>query len=306
MVCRDLILGGTGFLGSHLAAALVSAGHDVTVVGRKSRGCEGARVVQCDLYQMGSSDLATLLAGAGTVYHLAWSSLPASAEADPGLDLHDNVGFMVRLLAAIRGSNQRLVFVSSGGAVYGPSLAPSISEDHPLRPISAYGAGKAAAETYAGLYRDGYGLDVRIARLANPFGPGQALDRMQGALARFLNLALKGRPIEIWGDGEVIRDYIDVRDAVKGLRDIAEADLDGSSEQAIFNIGRGEGASLNDLIDLIEEALDRRLDVVRLPPRSIDVPRNVLSIARAERRLGWAPRFTLEQGLHHLAIQLRR
>ena len=148
----------------------------------------------------------------------ASGSLPATANANPLGDLLGNVGATVALLDALaRRGAARVVFASSGGTVYGRLERTPVPEDHRLAPITAYGAGKATAETYLGLYRSLHGLDCRVARIANPYGAGQDLSRGQGAVTTFLHHAITGQPISIWGSGEVVRDYIHISDTARGL-----------------------------------------------------------------------------------------
>ena len=302
----DLVLGGSGFLGSALAGAVAARGRSVVAVGRRTPDAvaSGIRWIARDLHRLSQDDLYALVADAEVVHHLAWSNLPAQAEADPCADQAANVGFTVRLLAAVQRSGSRLVFVSSGGTVYGPSGGQRLREDHPLRPVSAYGAAKAAAEVYAGLFNDAYGCDVRIARLANPFGHGQGSDRLQGALSRFARQALAGRELEIWGDGEVVRDYLHVDDAVAGLQALAYAERSSLGARPVFNIGSGQGASLNQLVDLLSARLRRPVAVLRREGRKLDVPHNVLCIQAAADRLDWRPGLTLEQGVDRMLDQL--
>jgi UDP-glucose 4-epimerase len=304
---KQVVLGGSGFIGGHLTAALSSGGAPVLSVGRRFAKAPPFECVEqrsVDLYSCSFSELREVVAGAAVVYHLAWSTYPATAELNPKADLEANVGFTVRLLESLRGSGARLVFCSSGGTVYGASKADFISELHPLRPMTAYGAGKVAAEAYACLFERAYGIDVRIARLANPYGLGQDAGRLQGALTRFVMQALDGVGIEIWGNGEVVRDYIHIDDAVEALRCLGAAPRAQLGEEAIFNIGGGCGTSLNQLIDHIEAGLRRRVKVTYREARSIDAPRNVLAIERAARLLGWRPEIGVEAGIKQLLVAM--
>jgi len=188
-----------------------------------------------------------------------------------------------------------VVFSSSGGTVYGKLRFVPAHEEHPLSPMNAYGAGKAAAELYVGAYRNLYGLDCRIARLANPFGAGQNLARGQGAATTFLHHALKQEPIVIWGDGEVIRDYIHIADAAAGLVALARAPAGGGPWT--FNIASGQGTSLNGIIVELEARLGRRLDVQHMAGRTFDVPINILDVRLAHEVLGWRPALSFSDGL---------
>ena len=198
-----------------------------------------------------------------------------------------------------------MVFLSSGGTVYGEPRSDRIDEDHPRQPISVYGAAKYSAEIYAELYARKHGLDVRIARLSNPFGAGQQ-ERLQGAVARFARQAIDGAPIEVWGDGTVVRDYLHVADAVECLVRLSLAPREGLGGRLAFNIGSGEGVNLRHLLALVEQAAGHPIEVSFTPARTMDVSRNVLDIARARRLLGWAPSLSLPEGLQRLFDELRR
>lgn len=294
-MARHLVTGAAGFIGRHLVRALEQAGEAVTPLGRAQAG---------DLFRLDEAGLARLIAGHDVVHHLAWSTIPQTSEADPAADLGDNIPLFVRVLRAARSEDARVVFASSGGTVYGRGTGASFREDDPLRPVGAHGAGKAAAELYARAALAA-GADVRIARLANPYGAGQATSRMQGAASRFAAQALAGERIEIWGDGSVVRDYVHVADAVDGLVRLAAADRNALGPDPVVNLGSGVGTSLAELVVRIGEAVGRTAQVAHRRARAFDVPANVLDVARAAERLGWRPRLTLACGLARMTADLR-
>ena len=304
----ELVLGGEGFVGSQLVQTLCSHGAFVMSVDRQSLSPTHHPRVKSrilDLFSCTDGDLEELISGARVVYHLVWSSIPASAQADPSRDLTDNVGLTVRILKVAARAGARVVFVSSGGTVYGEGITPELAEDHPCRPMSAYGAGKLAAEVYADFFQRTQDLDVRIARLSNPYGAGQHASRPQGAVSRFARNALLGEAIEVWGNGEVVRDYIHVSDTVECLQRLGEAPREALAGHTIFNVGSGHGISLKDVIATIAAAVERPLDVSFLPGRTIDISRNVLSIVRIQATLGWAPRLDFTSGVKTLISDLR-
>ena len=305
----DLVLGGAGFVGSHLVKALAERGRQVVSVDRRAAEPVVASQVTnltLELFTCPDDELTELLAGAEVVHHLVWSNLPGTAEADPGRDLQDNVGFTIRLLRAACRAGTRVVFFSSGGTVYGESSAALIDEEHPRRPVSAYGAAKYSAEIYSELFARREGLDVRIARLSNPYGASQQRGRLQGAVARFARQALEGERIEIWGDGTLVRDYLHVADAAECLVRLSLAPRDQLEGHLAFNIGSGRGASLREVLALVERAAGHRLDVSYTAGRALDVSRNVLDIRRARQLLGWTPSWPLAEGLERVFDELRR
>lgn len=305
---RHLILGGDGFIGRHVALQLARQGCDVLLASRRPLALEipaaFAANIRWRFLELGSADWDTLVAEMDVVHHYAWGSLPASANANPGGDLLTNVGATIDMLDALhrRGAG-RVIFSSSGGTIYGKLHQIPVPEDHPIAPINAYGAGKAAAEVYLSLYRAMHGLDCRIARIANPYGAGQNFSRGQGAVTTFVHHALNRQPITIWGTGEVVRDYIYITDVAQCLVTLAAAPRD---DEFVFNVGSGVGVSLNDIVTELETQLDRKLDVRRSESRPIDVPISVLAIERAKEVLGWSPIVSFSEGVARMRDDLYR
>ena len=204
---------------------------------------------------------------------------------------------MIQLASSAR----RVVFVSSGGTVYGVPKSVPIREDHATDPICSYGITKLAIEKYLHLYRELHGLESVVLRLANPYGERQRTHASQGAIAVFLGKALRGEPIEIWGDGSVVRDYIHISDVTRALL----LAMDHAGSNRLFNIGSGLGASLNEVLEAIESATGVAPERHYLDGRPFDVPRSVLCIERAERELGWRPHIGLKEGIARTAAWLR-
>jgi UDP-glucose 4-epimerase len=297
---RHLILGGRGFIGRHVAVLLARAGHEVVVADRLQPDFafpeDVAAYISWQPLEFASADWDALVADASVVHQYAWTSIPASANQNPSGDLTSNVAGTLALLEALRRrGGGRIVFPSSGGTVYGTLKHVPAFEDHPLMPITAYGAGKATTEIYLGLYRALHGLDCRVARIANPYGAGQNFLRGQGAATTFVHNALMDKPIVIWGDGEVVRDYVHIADVAAAMVAVASAPL--LEKFHTFNIGSGIGVSLNRIIVELERQLNRRLEIRRMAPRPFDVPLNVLDISRIRETLGWTPKLSLSDGI---------
>ena len=301
-----LVLGGAGFVGSHLTAALAQSGRQVKVFERPhvDRLAQLARksveVFTGDL--LNPQALVPALRGTDTVFHLVSTTLPKTSNDNPAYDVESNVVGGLRLLALCREHGVRkVVFVSSGGTVYGIPKSVPIAEDHPTDPICSYGIHKLALEKYLQLAHRLHGLEYCILRPANLYGPGQRLDTAQGAVAVFLDRALRGQPIEIWGDGSVVRDYVYIDDAVDAILKAARF----AGAPRIFNIGSGSGTSLNQLLAEIQKLLGRPLEVSYAPTRSLDVPANVLDPAAARRHLQWSASTPLGEGLRRTCEWLR-
>lgn len=242
------------------------------------------------------------LEGVDGVFHLAWSTTPKSADNAPIADLTTNLAGMLGLMEAMRRSPRiPMVFVSSGGTVYGAPVQLPVSECHTLRPLGVYGASKASAEAYAMVYRRQFNVDTRILRLSNPYGPGQNVGGQLGAASVFAFRALSGQPIHIWGDGYVVRDYLFVDDTIGALLAMMNARPETFDEvDPIINIGSGQGVSLREIISVIETILDRTVDVDYQPARSFDVPASILDVSLAKQLLNWAPRTPFEVGMRKM------
>jgi UDP-glucose 4-epimerase len=306
---QHLILGGCGFIGRHVAVLLARAGYRVILASRNpppfTFPADTFGSITWQSMELGSADWDTLVAEADVIHHYAWTSIPASANANAVGDLTTNVIATLAMLEAVRRRGAgRVLFASSGGTVYGRLQCVPAPEDHPLAPITGYAAGKVTAEVYLGLYRELYGLDCRVARIANPYGPGQNSARGQGAVTAFLRNALAERPIVVWGTGDVVRDYVHVVDVAAALVTLAVTPCVESFWT--FNVGSGSGLSLNSVLTELERYLGRPLNVKRVQARRFDVPVSVLDITRARDTLGWAPRLSFSVGLARTVADLAR
>lgn len=290
-----IVIGGGGFLGINLCRQLTLSGYRVRAFGRNCHFKEA--IDHVEWYQGDFSDAAALAAAIEThdiVFHLIHATTPQSANLDMVGDLRQNVESSLALFDICRNLGvKRIVFVSSGGTIYGPLAQIPISETAPTDPITAYGVGKLAIEKYLALYKRLFGLEYRILRVANPFGPFQVPLKNQGVIAAIISRALRNETIEIWGDGSVVRDYIYVDDVVAAL----ESAMFDQSDFCIFNIGSGVGRSLLQVIEDMQALLNVKLKIEWKHGRPVDVPISVLSNDRARTALGWKPSTSFESGL---------
>lgn len=295
------VFGASGFLGSHLVDALLALGCRVRGFSRQSPGLLTQRALGDPNLSLASLDLSDPqvdfrppLEGVTTCFHLVSSTVPSSSNLDPHADVAVNVLGSLRLLEAARLQGvQRIIFTSSGGTVYGIPRQVPIPEDHPTDPTCSYGISKLAIEKYLALYQRLHGIDSVVLRIANPYGERQRPLASQGAVAVFLAKAMQRQPIEIWGDGSVVRDYVYVGDVIQAL--LAAAAYRGRQDR--FNIGSGRGLNLNQLVEAIAAELQLTPEVIHRPGRPFDVPANILDIGLASRELGWMPAVSFREGL---------
>ena len=252
---------------------------------------------------MDRSALARAVEGAELVFHLLGSSTPNSSNRDPAADLTSCGVASLHLLEICRKEAVRkILFASSGGTVYGIPRSVPIPEDAPTDPISAYGVSKLAVEKYLHLYRHLHGMDYAVLRIANPFGPYQRPGRGQGVVAALIQAILDGRPVEVWGDGQVVRDFIFIEDAVAAM--LLAAAYTGPHR--VLNIGSGVGRSILGVIDSIGVALGiASVPREHRPGRATDVPVNVLDIGLISRELSWKPATAWPDALRRTAEWLR-
>ena len=295
---RALVLGGSGFIGSHLVDALRADGHRVRIFDRQpDRFRDELKGVDYRFGSLGDvADVAEALTGVDVVFHLVSTSVPSTSNLDPVADVQGNLVPAVQLLDQMRRLDvRRIVFLSSGGTVYGNPTTSPVTEAHPLNPICSYGVVKVAIENYLFMYRDLYGIEPVVLRPSNPVGPRQGHFGVQGVVPTFLRRLLDGDPITIWGDGTVVRDYIDIADLVR-LCVLAGA----SDAVGVFNAGSGVGTSIREVLSIIESVTGRLADVEYEPARAFDVERIVLDNGLARRTFGWSPTVSLEESIRRL------
>ncbi len=295
---NTLIIGGAGFIGTHLATRLLSSGRQVTLLGRKAvpEFPLPAGAVYC-AGDFGQRDLLCgLLERHQEIVHLAYATVPNTSYENPLADLLGNLPPTVQLFSEIAARRLKLILVSSGGTVYGEAAHLPIREDHPTRPISPYGVSKLTLENYAYLYSVMHGLKFICVRPANAYGEGQRPFIGQGFVSTAMASAMRGKPILVYGKAGVIRDYVYVTDLAAGIASVME--MGHLSE--IYNIGTGIGLSnldvINRMLPLMQE-LGFAPKIEHLPERVFDVKANVLDASKLFAHTGWAPKISIDSGL---------
>ena len=297
-VKRILVIGGAGFIGSHLVDRLIAEGHQVRVLDRMPANLRPAWMGSAQVeYLAGDfvdhSAIDVAVRGVDIAFHLASTTIPATSNADPIFDVQTNLtGTLGFLRAAVEAGIGQVVFISSGGTVYGKPVSLPIKETHPTDPICSYGITKLAIEKYLAMFELLRGMGCIIFRVANLYGERQR-PGAQGAIAAFMHKALKGLPIEIWGDGSVVRDYIHIQDVIDAL----VRGLEYRGNYRVFNVGSGEWRSLNEVIEGLRKVTGRPIACHYKASRPLDVPKNVLDISLAKQELCWNPNVGFSDGL---------
>ena len=300
---KVVIFGGGGFIGSTIADRLLLDDHELRIFERprvvpyrKFRENERVEWTMGDLSNI--HDVNDAIKGVDAVLHLVSTTLPKNSNDDPIYDVQTNLVATLQMLNAMVAQNiRKIIFISSGGTVYGNPVYLPIDEKHPTNPLVSYGITKLTIEKYLQMFECMYGIKAITLRVSNAYGERQRIETAQGAVSVFLHHALKGIPIDIWGDGSVTRDYIHAGD-------VAEAfvrALEYSGAKRCFNISSGVGTSLNELIGMLEDALGKPIERNYLAGRPFDVPVSVLNNDLAREELKWAPRISMQDGIARTA-----
>ena len=293
---RVLVTGGAGFVGSHVVDRLAGQGDDVLVVddlstGRAEHVDPAARLERLDVRDGGLSSVARSFRPHIIIHCAAQASVPASM-SDPARDADVNIGGGLNLaLAAMDAGCATFVYVTTGGALYGnPDYLPC-DEDHPVRPISAYGLSKWAFELYARMLL-APAMRLHVLRPANIYGPRQDPDGEAGVVAIFSKRMLRGDPVAIYGDGEQTRDWVYVDDVARACEMASRVE-----EPMTVNVGSGLGTSVNSLFETLARQTGYTLPPVREPERPGDVRHIALDGSRARRMMGWSASVPFDEGL---------
>lgn len=300
-----LLFGAAGFIGSNLALYLAkTTDNKITLLDRKRELFSIPEIVNnksITIYESifdENTEFDQVLQGQDIVYHLVSTTVPGTSNLQIPQELSSNVVATAKMLeACIRCGVKKVIFLSSGGTVYGREMQCPLHENTPTYPINSYGVQKITIEKLLYLYNYLYGLDYRVVRLANPYGPYQNPNGILGAATTFTYKALKKEEIIVYGDGSVVRDYIYIDDVIRAMANIVEKD----SKYKIFNLGSGYGTSIQQLINVIGSTLGVDLKIKYLPERKVDVPVNYLDISRYENTFGKLNPISLEEGIRKTA-----
>jgi UDP-glucose 4-epimerase len=224
MITKSLVLGGAGFIGSHLVESLLKKGHHVTVFDKIGIKTDNLKNVISDI-ELIEGDfldehyLEILPKNMDYIFHLISTTIPATSNLNPVYDVQSNLAPSVKLIEeSVKNKIKKFIFISSGGTIYGIPEKTPIPESHEKKPINSYAITKLGVEKFLHLYSHLSGLDYTVLRMSNPYGPRQPYDKGQGVIAVFIHKILSGEPLEIWGDGSQIRDYMYISDAIQAIQ----------------------------------------------------------------------------------------
>lgn len=304
MRSRIVLVGGSGFIGSNLALALSrDSTKSVLVAGRKP----GTASLLGRLPQVGfhriefgpATDYTSLFQRDDVVVHLVSSTTPGTPNTDISGEFDDIASTARMLDACVAVGVSKVIYVSSGGTVYGTTNGKS-KEGDSLNPISTYGLQKVAIEKLLGVYGHQHGLDYRIVRPSNPYGPWQDPKKGQGIVGVFVRNALVGKPLVLYGKRDTVRDFICIDDLVEGMRRV----LNYEGVHRVFNLGSGEGLSMNRIAEEVRLQIPGTT-IAHAEGRSADVPLNILDMTLFEGEMGPLPRTEIEYGVKKVIAHQR-
>ncbi|MCB1754085.1 MAG: NAD-dependent epimerase/dehydratase family protein [Gammaproteobacteria bacterium] len=294
-----LAIGAAGFVGLSAISRLYETGHKVRIADTRDRLLNTLPLIQN--YEQVVLDwpdtqyLNNALEGIDVVLHFAWTTSPASSMRNIEADAMQNILPSIKLAeACVEHRVNRLIFMSSGGTVYGNVAEEIIDESHVTSPLCAYGVSKLSVEKYLYIFSKKHNLDTISLRISNPYGNFQLLGSKVGAIASFLRHTHKGKPINLFGDGGTVRDYLHIDDVSKAIALAVEMNTMGAE---VFNISSGIGYSLQDTLDIIKAVSGKEIEINRLEERRFDVRHIVLSSKRFQNTTGWQPQIELPQGI---------
>ncbi len=308
-MARCLVVGGNGFIGSHLSERLLREGYEVAVLDRFKSGVNNLWEIsgQIEIFRGSYLDqelLRTAMEGMDYVFHYASSTTPATSIADPVYEIESNLLGSVRLLQIARDEGvKKVIFPSSGGTIYGePKRLPVREEDCAL-PSNPYAISKWAVERYLHHFHELYGLDYLILRYSNPYGERQSPYGKQGVIPIFLNRIKHNQRPVIYGDGSMVRDYIYINDIIDATSILFESVI----KDKVFNVGSGIGVSLNEIIKTMYSILGEEIrPIYEINSSRTYVTSIVLDIAKIETKTGWKPSTSIEEGIRKTWIWIKR
>ena len=296
---KCLVLGGNGFIGSHLAEGLVKAGYDVTIFDNFKCGTKNLdtiidkiEIIKGDF--LNEDDVNNALKDIDFLFHYISTTTPATATKNPIYDIESNIIGSVKLFQnAVMNNVKKIIFSSSGGTIYGGTTGIQMKEIDSLNPTNPYAISKLTIEKYLHYFNHVHGIDYTILRYSNPYGERQNPYGAQGVIPIFLNIIKQDEQPVIYGDGSMVRDYIYIKDAI----DATIAVLEKKTNEKVFNIGSGCGTSLNDLIEIMSNISNKKIVPKYVEDHGIYIPKIVLNISKIKQETSWNPNTNIQEGI---------
>lgn len=294
-----LIIGSTGFIGKNIVEKLLDTECNIILLVRDSsrvpkhlRNHKSIIIMETDLKDITSVKKTIADHGINIVIHLASSLIPSSTSEEFKRELNEIIMPTYALLEYLSEKSIKIIFFSSGGTIYGNIKEESIKEDHALQPINYYGYSKLMIENHIQFLNRTKNLPFLILRVSNVYGKYQKLEAKQGFIAVVIGHVLSDSPVEIWGDGETVRDYIDIEDLALLTNKIINSNINNK----IINVGSGQGTSLNEIIKYLETTVGKKIEVNYKKSRNIDVDRMVLDIHKLQSYFDYEPK-NIQKGI---------
>jgi UDP-glucose 4-epimerase len=296
-MAKCLVLGANGFIGSHLVDALVKAGHEVRAFDRfgdyRPRFDEDPKIKLFKGDFLNRDDLERAVKDMDYVFHFISTTTPATAENDPLIDVDTNIKMSINLFEECANQQvKKVIFASTGGAIYGSTTGEPIPETTLPQPVSPYAIGKLTIEHYLRYFKAKFGLDSTVFRISNPYGERHALQAKQGVINIFLEHIAANQPITILGDGGMVRDYIYVTDVARMIA----ASFEAAKEQ-VYNLGSGHGLTLNELVTVIERVTGQPVQKNHQEKPATFINKVVLNTDRFQSEFPGRPAVDMEEGI---------
>lgn len=298
---RIVIFGAASFIGKNLVKELYKEYELILVMSNKIFFKDVFTTIDSDKIYIieemfkPTTDFESIINEGDIVIHLASSTNPTTSNQNISDEIMYNVLTSAKLFdKCVKKKVSKLIFISSGGTIYGKNARCPIPEDAQTDPINSYGLQKLSIEKMLYVYNQTYGLNYEIVRLSNPYGPYQRPNAQLGVITTFLYNSIIGMDINVYGDGSVIRDFIFIDDAVRAIKIIMENEC----RHRIYNIGSGKGVSINDILEIINREMHKKIKINYGKSRKVDVPKNYLNIDRFKKEYGDIPFVGLEEGIH--------
>lgn len=299
---RYLVLGGNGFIGKYIVDRLSLENEVVVADFNIEQKAENGNVIYKKLDFVSCMDFSEYLENIDVVVHLISTIGPSDKTETINKEISENIFPTIRLLEdMVKYNTKKIIFISSGGTIYGEHTVDRICEDEIKNPICNYGILKELIEKYLYLYRTYYNIDYKVIRLSNPYSDMVKKGKKQGIIPILIDQISNGEEVKIWGDGEDIRDYIYIDDAIDAILRIIAYE----GNETTFNVGTGIGYSIHDLLQIIQNKLELKSEIKYVDGRKCDVKNNVLNIDKIKKEIGWEPTTSLEQGIEKV-IEMRK